>query len=70
MARRNTTADIVVLAVGLVLIPPTLMVAVEALFLRVPRVRRAVHLVFVAVLSGTFALQILDDLLGARRPGW
>ena len=41
------------------------MVAVEVLFLRVPRVRRAVHLVFVAVLSGTFALQILDDLLGA-----
>ncbi len=65
VARRNTTADIVVLAVGLVLVPPTLMVAVEALFLRVPHVGRAVHLLFVAVLSATFVVQILDDVLGA-----
>src|SRR5215218_8745508 len=47
VARGNTNGDIVLLAFGLVLVPPTVLVAMELALFAVPRVRRPVHLVFV-----------------------
>jgi hypothetical protein len=64
VARRNTAADVVVLTVGLVALPPTLLVLVEAALGRIPRARRAVHLAVVGVLASAIALQLLADLLG------
>ena len=64
VARGNTRADIVLFAVAMVTLPPTVLVLVEALLLRLPRVRRAVHLLFVAGLAGAFAIQLLEDLMG------
>ena len=61
VARRNTAGDIVVLACALILVPPTLLVGVEALLVRLPRARRAVHLALVAVLAAMFVLQVLVD---------
>jgi hypothetical protein len=64
VARGNTRADILIFSIGLVLVPPTAMVLLEALARPVPAVRRALHLLFVAGLTAAFALQLLDDLLG------
>jgi Sulfatase len=64
VARRNTAADIVVLAVALVAVPPSLLVLVEAALVRLPRARRALHLVLVGLLAAAIALQLLTDLLG------
>jgi hypothetical protein len=65
VARRNTGLDIVVMACALIIVPPSVLVLLEALLLRVPAVRRRVHLVLVAALGAAFALQIWIDLLGA-----
>ena len=65
VARRNTAGDIVVLACALVLIPPSVLTAIEALFVRMPSTRRVLHCAFVATLAAAFALQVLTDLLGA-----
>ena len=64
VARGNTTGDIVLFAIAVTVLPPTILVAVEALFLRLPRVRRGLHLFFVAVLAGAVALQLFDDVFG------
>ena len=48
----------------MVLVPPTVLVLVETLAAPIPALRWALHLVFVAGLSGAFALQLLDDALG------
>ena len=64
VARGNTTADIVLFAIGVTLLPPTILVVIEALFGRLPRVRRALHLSFVAALTAALALQLFDDLVG------
>ena len=69
VARRNTGGDIVVFAFVLVLVPPSVLVAVEALFLWAPSVRRAIHLAFVALMTAAFALQVLADLFGLSA-GW
>ena len=61
VARGNTTGDIVLLAFGLVLVPPTVLVAVEAVFVRLPVVREWLHVVFVALLASVFALQLIGD---------
>jgi hypothetical protein len=61
VARGNTSADIIILALALVLIPPTALVAIEALFIRLPRVMNAVHLAFIALLAAVFALQVIAD---------
>ena len=63
VARGNTRADIVLFAVAMVTLPPTVLVLAEALLLRLPRLRRALHLLFVAGLAGAFAIQLLEDLL-------
>ena len=61
VARGNGRADVVVLAVGLVVVPPALMLAVEALARLIhPALGYAVHLLFVGLLAAALALQVLD----------
>ena len=62
VARGNTSFDIVVLALTVTLVPPSLLLACEALLLPWPNARRTMHLVFVAALLAAVALQLLDDL--------
>jgi hypothetical protein len=64
VARGNTRGDILIFAIGMVLAPPTLLVLVEALLIRLPRARSLVHFVFVGALFAAFAVQFLDDALG------
>lgn len=64
VARGNTRGDILLFAIAMVIVPPTALIGVEALVLRLPGVRRALHLLFVAGLAGAFVLQLLDDALG------
>ncbi len=59
VARGNTSSDILLLAFGVTLVPPTLMLAVELLLWRFESIRNAVHLGFVAVLAAASALQVL-----------
>jgi len=61
VARGNTSGDIVLLAFGLVLIPPTLMLVVEAALFAVPRARDLVHLVFVGSLVTAIAMQVFKS---------
>jgi hypothetical protein len=65
VARRNTAADIVVIASATVILPPTLLVLAEAAVARWPRVRQGLHLAFVGILAAAFALQVLIDVLGS-----
>jgi hypothetical protein len=65
VARGNTRADILIFAIGLIVIPPTVLVAIEALFFRFEGVRRTLHLLFTAGLIAGFALQLLADDLSA-----
>ena len=61
VARGNGHADVVALAVGLVVVPPALMLGLEALARLVrPALGYAAHLAFVALLVAALALQILD----------
>ena len=65
VARGNTRGDILVLALAVTLVPPALLTAVEGLVgLISARARDGVHLVFVAVLSAVFLLQLLKDVGG------
>ena len=62
MARENTRGDIILLALTVTLVPPLALTAVEALLWAVsPRLRRAVHLLLVALLVAAFLLQLLGD---------
>ena len=63
VARGNTRGDILLLAFGLVLIPPAAMMLVELCLLRVRWLREAVHLAFVGLLVAVFILQLEKDLL-------
>ncbi len=62
VARGNTSFDIVLLALAVTLVPPTLLLALEALLFRWGSVRRGLHLFFVAVLMAVIALQLLEEL--------
>lgn len=62
VARGNKAVDVVLLGFALTLIPPTVLIVVEAFASLVPTLRAWVHLLFVAVLAGAFALQTLVDL--------
>jgi sulfatase-like protein len=64
VARGNTGADIVLLALVLTLVPPTAMVACEAALAALPRARRLLHLTFVGALVAALALQIVGDWFG------
>lgn len=60
VVRGSESADIVVLALGLTLVPPLLLLAIEGLaHLASPRLSRALHLVLVGILAGAFALLVL-----------
>ncbi|HEU0024006.1 MAG TPA: sulfatase-like hydrolase/transferase, partial [Thermoleophilaceae bacterium] len=61
VARGNTRADILALAFGLTLVPPTVLVAVELLVWPSRRLRWGTHLLFVGVLSAAIFLQALED---------
>ncbi len=64
VARGNTSADIVKFAVGLTILPPLVLALVEAGASAVNRrAGRVVHLVFLALLVGIIAMQILKDIL-------
>ena len=62
VARGNAWPDLVLVTVGLVLVPPTLMVAIEAMFSR-PSQRMYLHLAFVGLLVAAFAFQVLKGAL-------
>src|SRR3954467_14067205 len=59
VARGNTRTDILILAFGLVLGPPTLAAAIEVAL--PARVRKVVHLVLMGGLAATFVLQLPKD---------
>jgi hypothetical protein len=63
VARGNTSSDIVLLALVLLLVPPLLLVSLEALVGLVSwRARQALHLALVGLLTAAFALQLIKDL--------
>ena len=62
VARGNAWPDLVLVTLGLVLVPPTLMVAIEAMLSR-PSQRRYLHLAFVGLLVAAFAFQVLKGAL-------
>ena len=62
VARGNTRADIIILALLTAFVPPTLLVGVEALLVRAPRVRHAFHLALVAGLAAVIVLQAVEEL--------
>ena len=63
VARGNTRADIVLLAVGLTLVPPLVMLAIEAIAALIKReLRDGLHLAFVGALVAAIALQALGEL--------
>jgi hypothetical protein len=69
VARGSTSGDVVVAAVGLVLLPAAALLAVEALAgLVLPSLQNAFHLVFVGGLVALIALQALRRL--GDLPGW
>jgi hypothetical protein len=61
VARGNTNLDVVLLAFGLVLIPPTLLLLVELALSPWPRVRELAHLTFVAGLTIALLMQIFKS---------
>ena len=68
VARGNTRGDIVILALFLTLVPPLVMLAVEAIAMRINRrARDAIHLVLVGGLVAMIALQVLGKI--ADGPG-
>ena len=63
VARGNTRADIVLLAVGLTLVPPLVMLAIEAIAALIKReLRDGLRLAFVGALIAAIALQALGEL--------
>lgn len=64
VVRGNTAGDIVLLALGVTLVPPTVMLVIELPFARLERVRRLVHVSLVGCLAAALALQVLEDITG------
>ena len=62
VARANTSSDIVVLALAVTFIPPTLMMVLEALLFAFDRARRLLHLIFVALLLAALVIQVIDGV--------
>ena len=63
VARGNTRGDIVLLALGLVLVPPLLLTALEgAVGLVSAPARRVLHLTLVGLLTAAFVLQLIKDV--------
>ena len=64
VVRGNTAGDIVLLAFGMTLVPPTLMLVVELPFACAEPARRLVHVTLVGCLLAALALQVLEDITG------
>src|SRR5688572_10423021 len=62
VARGNTTGDILLLAFALVLVPPTLLLALELPFIRIEAVRQSLQAAFVGLLVALIALQALGEI--------
>ena len=62
VARGNAWPDLVLATLGFVLLPPTLMVAIEAILPR-PSQRRYLHLACVGLLTAAFVFQVLKGVL-------
>ncbi|MSO40658.1 MAG: hypothetical protein EXQ70_01945 [Solirubrobacterales bacterium] len=62
VARDNTGADIVLFAVALTVLPPLLLIAIEAAVSRWRDVARVVHLVFVGLLAAVLAIQLIKGV--------
>ena len=62
VARGNAWPDLVLATLGFVLVPPTLMVAIEAILPR-PSQRRYLHLACVGLLTAAFVFQVLKGVL-------
>jgi hypothetical protein len=63
VARGNTRADILLLASGLVLVPPTALLAIEAALLPLSKTASSsVHVLFVSLLASAFFVQLLGDV--------
>ena len=63
VARGNTRGDIVLLAVGLLLVPPLLLTLLEqAVGLASDAARRALHLGLIGLLMAAFVLQLIKDV--------
>ena len=65
VARGNAWPDILLVSLGLVVLPPTAMVAAELAVSRREKLCRLLHLGFVALLVAVLAIQVLKDLLGS-----
>jgi hypothetical protein len=64
VVRRSTSWDVVVFAVGITLVPPLVLLAIELVTgLAHPKARLIIHLGAVALLTGLFALQACKHLL-------
>ena len=66
VARDNGAGDIVILALALTIVAPTILFVVELLLTPAERVRRGVHLLAVALLVAAIAMQVLKDIVDAR----
>jgi hypothetical protein len=62
VARGNAWPDLVLVTLGLVLLPPTLLVAIEAILPRSSQ-RSHLHLAFVGLLAAAFVFQVLKGVL-------
>jgi Sulfatase len=70
VARGNTRGDILALALGLVLVPPAVMLLLEWAATRLnPRLGLGVHLSLLGLLVAALALQVLDELVGRSGAG-
>ncbi len=63
VARSNTASDVVLFALAVTVVPPTVLVLVEVALMRLPRVRRGVHLVFVGLLGAGIAVQVVKSVV-------
>ncbi len=62
VARDNTGADIVIFALALTILPPLLLVAIEAAVSRWRDLARIVHLVFIGLLASVLAIQLIKGV--------
>ena len=67
VARGNTSSDVILVALVATLVPPTLLVLLEALLFAFRQARRLLHLVFVGLLTAAIVVQVIGG--GGARPG-
>ena len=67
VARGNTSSDVILVALVATLVPPTLLVLLEALLFAFRQARRLLHLVFVGLLTAAIVVQVIG---GGGGPAW